>query len=119
MIRELERQLTSIATRVLREAREPGLAEGARAQSEWAPADRPSPRDAAGLGESEADFRLSLSTTSIRLAEMRIDPGSSETRSSSNAPATAPVRPTPSSRTIDAYREVTRASVGDRVRIVV
>lgn len=99
-----------------------------------------SPERAFEHEDPDADFALSLSSASLRLAEDRAatealaprvaaeavrssDPGREpEPDFSSPAPAAGRSdsgRPGPASRAIDAYREIARAPVGERIRIVV
>lgn len=91
---------------------------------------------AAEDADPDADFALSLSSASLRLAEDRAETAARALRPATEAPLSpesgesdassmhaddpsAPARRGPASRAIDAYREIARAPVGERVRIVV
>lgn len=87
----------------------------ARPGADIAPAD---PAD-----DTDADFALSLSSASLRLSEGRSDPAPLEATAPPAAPPPAApseaARSGPASRAIEAYREIARAPVGERVRILV
>ncbi|MBK7949505.1 MAG: hypothetical protein IPK00_12375 [Deltaproteobacteria bacterium] len=138
MISELGRRLASSLEPSPRERLDPADPRTARPRAD-SRADAPaggSPGRAAEDADPDADFALSLSSASLRLAEVRAEsaadapqpapeaPRSPESGESDASPTQAdgplaPARPGPASRAIDAYREIARAPVGERVRIVV